>query len=173
MLDPIFDWLYKRKALQALFIAIITSLPFFYFVDSTTNWNEVLVTHWYNDEEKFSPLMGIFFLGVYCMIGTIAYHAGKYCVKAFIPPAKYFIYATAIVAFLSMGSNTNSRTLANYLFFTSFIGGGFLIAIWGNKNENVDIIFTKTVSIVSKVFGWFFFILWLSLMGYLVYDWIN
>ena len=118
-------------------------------------------------------VMGIFFLGVYCMIGTIAYHAGKYCVKAFIPPAKYFIYATAIVAFLSMGSNTNSRTLANYFFFTSFIGGGFLIAIWGNKNENVDIIFTKTVSIVSKVFGWFFFILWLSLMGYLVYDWIN
>jgi hypothetical protein len=172
-LDTFFDWLDKYKKIQIVFVMTAIFLPLFYFVDSSTNWNEVLVIHWYNNEEQFSPLGGIFFLGIYCLVGTIAYHAEKYCVTAFIPPAKYFIYATAIVAFLSMGSNTNSRTLANYLFFTSFIGGGFLIAMWGNKNENVDIIFTKTVSIMSKVFGWVFFALWLLLMGYFIYGVTN
>jgi hypothetical protein len=174
MLDTIFAWLYKRKALQALFIAIITSLPFFYCVDSSTNWNEVLVTHWYYNN-RLDWVGGVGFLIVYGVLGNVAYVMGESLASKTEPPTKYFLGLIGVVAFLSFAFSEykSTRMTANYLYSVFIISSAFLIANWRVNNENIDAVLQKTSSLIGKSFGWFFFILWLSLMGYLVYDWIN
>ena len=174
MLDTIFGWLYERKTLQALFIAIITSLPFFYFVDDNTNLQDVLVGHWYgkNGYPNVNRILTCLLLGFFLV--TLTFNMAKSCIDDAEPPTMYFLGLSGVCAFFTFVSEP-SLYAANYLLCVLTIISGFLLANWeaNNKNEKIKKIIGKTIYISCKIFGWIFFILWLSLMGYLIYDWIN
>jgi hypothetical protein len=105
---------------------------------------------------------------------NLTYIMARSCIDEAEPPTRYFLGLSGICAFFTFVTDSSLHA-ANYLFCVLTISSGFLLANWraNNKNEKIDKIIAKAIYVFYKIFGWVFFILWLSLMGYLVYDWIN
>ena len=173
MIEEFFEWLDNNNKVQIPVIAIIYLTPLIYFIDGSTDWEKVMTIHWYNQDDKVSILNGIGFNFIFCCLFVAAFSWGKDCLENENSISKYFIYSAGIIGVFSFISTGSSRVLGNYIYFTTVIYIGLLVAIWSTKNKMVERIVAKSVLIGYRIFGGLLILFVLTLWGMLIYDGFN